>query len=188
MLNTNLNQAILNELLTHLRRGEIAYCTHLGFEEKELAALEQLSYQEICDLGESKACFATVNINHQAFWSLLEVVKEKSGQRNIIDRALTLGASSEILYELYGLSSAEVSARRKLLGIKESMGRKPNADENEEHRVWELWTKERESLLGKAELFELSHPDVFHTLMFIAEETKVSLTEVVRLVRQGEQN
>lgn len=186
MLNINLNQAIINELLNHLGRGEIGYCTQLGFSEQELAALEQLTYQEIADLANSKASFALVSINHEAFWRMLEIVKENSYQRNIADRALTLGASSEILYELYGMSSAEVSARRKVLGIKESMGRKPNASEQEEHQVWGYWVKERPSLLNDDETFDLAKPNVFATMMFIAEETKISLTEVVRLVRQGE--
>lgn len=179
MLNSTLNQAIISELLTHIRRGEIFYCNQFGFDETELSAISSLTTQEICDLCESTISFADVKINHRAFWSLVEAVRENTRQRNIIDRALELGASSEILHGRFGWSSAEVSARRKLLGIQEAMGRKRNATEEEENQIWALWQQHKIALKG--ENIEYSEKG-FDLLMFIAEETQVSLTEVSRLI------
>lgn len=183
---SNLNKAIIDEILSHIRSGEIRFCNQLGFSEEELAALEQMTHQEICYIAESTTGFANISINHSSFWGLVENAREKTQQRNLIDRALTLGASSEIIYEVFGLSSAEVSARRKLLGIKEAMGRKPNADESKENMIWELWAKERNLVLSEKESFELANIKVFDALLFIAEELDISFTEVVRLVRYGE--
>ncbi|WGE11492.1 DUF2857 domain-containing protein [Glaesserella parasuis] len=178
MLNTTLNQAIICEILSHIRRGEIHYCHQLGFDESELSAIDNLTTQEIQDLSESHISFASIQVNHGTFWNLVEAVRENTRQRNIIDRALELGASSEMLNHRFGWSSAEVSAIRKLLGIKEAMGRKRNATEEEEHLVWQLWNSHKDSLTQNVEQSE----EGLDLLMFIAEESKVSLTEVSRLV------
>ncbi|MFC1040818.1 DUF2857 domain-containing protein [Pasteurella multocida] len=177
MLNTTLNQAILSEMLMRIRRGEVNYCQQFGFDESELAEIASLSTQEILDMSESSASFAKIAIDHAVFWSLLETVREKTRERNTIDRALTLGISSEMIHTFFGWSSAEVSARRKLLGIKENMGRKPNASEAEEAQIWELW---------KTHKTEEDSTQSLDLLMLIAEETEISLTEVYRLVSQWE--
>lgn len=177
MLNTTLNQAILSEILMRIRRGEVNYCQQFGFDESELAEIANLSTQEILDMSESPASFAKINIDHSVFWALLETVRENTRQRNTIDRALNLGISSEMLHIFFGWSSAEVSARRKLLGIKENMGRKPNANEEEEAKVWALW---------KSHKTEEDSSQSLDLLMLIAEESDISLTEIYRLVCQWE--
>lgn len=145
MLNSNLNQAIISEILTHARRGELGYLIYqLGFSEDEIAEIENLSTLEILDICENRASFANIQINHSTFWNLVEAARERTRERNIIDRALSLGASSDILHKRFGQSSADVSARRKLLGISEPMGRKRNATGEEEILVWNFWKKEKE--------------------------------------------
>lgn len=180
MLNITLNQAILSDILIHMRRGEIQYCHSLGFDETELMQLANLSTQEISDICESAVSFANIQINHAVFWSLLENVRENTRQRNTIDRALSLGASSEIIHHYFGWSSAEVSARRKLLGIKESLGRKANVSEQEEKHIWELWSNSQTNNLQTGD----ESNNELDLLMFIAEETGCGLTEVNRLVKQ----
>ena len=55
-----------------------------------------------------------------------------SQERRLIDRALMLGASIQMLNSYFGLTTSKVSARRSLLGKQEPMGRKPAATEEEE--------------------------------------------------------
>lgn len=179
MLNTNLNHALLAEIIAHIRRGEIHYCKQLGFDEAELAAIMNLNTQEICDLCESRASFAQISINHNVFWNLMAAVRDNSRERNVIDRALELGISGEMLRERFGWSSAEVSARRRLLGIKEHIGRKKNASEEDEMAIWALWSKYKANV---AHLDLRSSPEALDLFMLITEETGVSLTEVWRLI------
>lgn len=178
MLNVSINQAIISEILSSIRKGELGYGKQLGFDENELVVISDLNTREILDLCNSPVPFAKVQINHQAFWNLIEVARENTHQSNIIDRALELGASSEMLHNRFGWSSADVSARRRLRGIKEPMGRKRNAYEAEELKVWELWQKHKDNVKDDIE----TSPEGFDLLMFIAEETGVSLTEVWRLI------
>lgn len=179
MLNSNLNQALLSEIISHVRKGELHYCKQLGFDESELAAIVNLSTQEICDLCESSASFAQIQINHKVFWNLIESVRDNTRERQLIDRALELGISGEMLRERFGWSSAEVSARRKLLNIKENIGRKKNATEKEELAVWEYWQKNKHTLNNADIGTSIEGLDL---LMFITESTGVNLTEVWRLI------
>lgn len=183
----NLNRALLGEVIERIERGEIGYCRQLGFAEDELAVIENLTQRELNRIAKSPISFVSASINHHSFWQLINNVREDSRQQQMIDRALLLGASSELLREMFNLSSAEVSARRKLLGIKEAMGRKPNADEQTETSVWLIWAQYREGLNeSDRNVEEFISDAAFEALMVISEESGVSLTEVVRLVRNGE--
>ncbi|HHW7520218.1 TPA: DUF2857 domain-containing protein [Mannheimia haemolytica] len=183
----NLNRAVIGEVIERIERGEIGYCRQLGFAEDELAVIENLTQRELNRLAKSPVTFVNATINHHTFWQLINNVREDSRQQQIIDRALLLGASSELLREMFNLSSADVSARRKLLSIKEAMGRKPNADEETEVSVWLLWEQYRNGLDGSdKEITEFISDKAFEALMVISEESGVSLTEVVRLVRNSE--
>ncbi|MDU8924287.1 DUF2857 domain-containing protein [Pasteurellaceae bacterium LIM206] len=186
MINTTLNHAVISEILAHSRRGEIHYLFQLGFSEEEIAEIENLSTLEICDICESTISFSSIQINHNAFWNLVTAAREKTRQRNIIDRALSLGASSEILYKRFGQSSADVSARRKLLGITEQMGRKRNATEEEEKLIWDLWVKQRDSVPDNLDLE--NSDEGLDLMMFISEESGICLTEVSRLILQWTKN
>ncbi|MDW0618460.1 DUF2857 domain-containing protein [Mannheimia haemolytica] len=183
----NLNRAVIGEVIERIERGEIGYCRQLGFAEDELAVIENLTQRELNRLAKSPVTFVSAAINHHTFWQLINNVREDSRQQQIIDRALLLGASSELLREMFNLSSADVSARRKLLGIKEAMGRKPNADEETEVSVWMLWEQYRNGLVDQDKnIVEFISDKAFEALMVISEESGVSLTEVVRLVRNSE--
>ncbi|QPB42883.1 DUF2857 domain-containing protein [Rodentibacter haemolyticus] len=179
MLNINLNQALISEIIAHVRRGELNYCYQLGFDESELATIMALTTEEICEICDSSSSFASIKINHSVFWNLIESVRVNSQERNIIDRALNLGISGEMLRHRFGWSSSEVSARRKLLGIKEHIGRKRSADEQDELKVWELWQENKHTIKTNEIENSMAGLDL---LMHIAEETELSLTEVWRLV------
>ena len=178
MFNTRLNQALISEILMRIRAGEVGYCKKLGFDESELAVLIQLSTSEIYDLCESVSSFIKVDVNHKIFWNLINAAREKTKERNTIDRALELGISGEMLRNRFGWSSAEVSARRKLLGIQENIGRKKNASEDDEIKIWELWQEYK-----PVDISVMDNKDEgLDLLMLISEESNVSLTEVWRLI------
>ena len=177
MLNAKLNQAIIAEIIQKSREGDLSYCKQLGFSEKELMSIAELSIQEIYDLCESSVSFASIKINHMVFWNQINWVKENSYQREVIDKAIRLGASAEMLHQRFGLSSADVAARRKLIGVIEPKGRKPNATEAEEKLIWEQWKNYQNNFHEIAD--SLAGLEV---LMKISESCSVSLSEVSRLI------
>ncbi|WP_233143678.1 DUF2857 domain-containing protein [Aggregatibacter actinomycetemcomitans] len=175
---SSLNQVVLNEILTNLQEGNINICRSFGFSKQELQEIEKLSTEELYDLANSRVSFAKIEINHEAFWKLVTSARLNSQERRLIDRALMLGASIQMLNSYFGLTTSKVSSRRNLLGKQEPIGRKPAATEEEENAIWELWQAHKDNCqtqtIDSAEGLEL--------LIFIAEETGINLTEVWKLV------
>ncbi|MDG6897853.1 hypothetical protein A6A19_07675 [Actinobacillus delphinicola] len=176
-----INQAIIDTVLHNLHKGEFRYCKNLGFTEKELMTLSKLSAAEIYDLCNSISTFVEVNINHQIFWNLMNAVRNKAKESNTVDRALALGISGEMLRHRFGWTSSEVSARRKLLGINESIGRKAKPSYEDEAKVWELWKVHGPKDEAGLENLENS-PEGLDLLIFLSEETGVTISEIWRLI------
>lgn len=179
MSNNQINQAVVDTVLRNLRNGDFHQCQKLGFTENELITLSKLSVTEIHDLcNNGISTFLDIRVNHQMFFNLLNVARNRAKELTTIDRALALGISGEMLRHRFGWSSAEVSARRKLLGISESIGRKTKASYEEETKVWELWKKHRPSDTSQLE----DSSEGLDLLIFIAEETGIAITEIWRLI------
>ena len=167
---SNLNQVVLNEILVNLQEGNINVCRNYGFSKQELQEIEKLSTEEVYELANTKAPFAKVEINHDAFWRLVARVRMSSQERRLIDRALMLGASIQMLNSYFGLTTSKVSARRSLLGKQEPMGRKPAATEED------LWQEH------KGDVQTIESTEGLELLILIAEETGINLTEIWKLV------
>lgn len=175
---TTVNEALLSNALLHLRDGNVRPCLSLGFSEEEIRAINQLSLDEILDISQSKVSFAKIEINHDAFWRLLGVAQANSQERQIIDRALLLGASIEMLNQYFGLSTSAVSARRQLIGIEEKMGRKAAPTEEEQTTVWNLWKQ------YKPTVSNLESLEGLELLSLIAEKSGINLTVVWKLISE----
>lgn len=173
---SNLNQVVLNEILVNLQEGNINVCRNYGFSKQELQEIEKLSIEDVYELANTKAPFAKVEINHDAFWRLVARVRMSSQERRLIDRALMLGASIQMLNSYFGLTTSKVSARRSLLGKQEPMGRKPAATEEEEKLIWDLWQEH------KGDVQTIESTEGLELLILIAEETGINLTEIWKLV------
>ena len=179
---TTINEALLANVLLNLREGNVRSCLNLGFSEDELKAINQLTLDELFYISHSTVQFAKVEINHDAFWKLLAVAQENAEEQQVIDRALLLCASIEMLNQYFGLSTSAVSARRQLLGKEEKMGRKVAATDEEQELIWHLWKKYQSTIenLNSLEGLEL--------LSLIAEESNMNLTVVWKIVCEWKHN
>ncbi|AAP95850.1 hypothetical protein A6046_00880 [[Haemophilus] ducreyi] len=175
---SSLNQVVLNEILINLQEGNINFCRSIGFSKQELQEIEKLSTEELYDLANSRVSFAKIEINHEAFWKLVTSAQLNSQERRLIDRALMLGASIQMLNSYFGLTTSKVSSRRSLLGKQEPMGRKPAASEEEEKAIWELWQAHKNNAVS------VDSTEGLELLIFLAEETGINLTEIWKLVGQ----
>lgn len=178
MLHISLNQAVLSEIFTNLRNGNINPCKRLGFSAEELKEIQQLSADEVFDIENSTLSFAKISIDHEVFWKIIALAKNNTQERRVIARALMLGASIEMLHTYFGLTSSEVSSQRKLLGIEEKEGRKPLASDELQTQIWHLWNEH------KTEVADIYTLEGLETLILIAEETSTDLTVIWKLITQ----
>ncbi|MBP2170749.1 hypothetical protein J2125_003941 [Erwinia toletana] len=174
----SINQAVLTQVLQELKEGNVRYCESMGFDQYELAHLSSLSVEEVLYLSNSAAHFLKISVNHDVLRQMLVQVHQTQQQQKLVDQSLALGASIALLHHYFGMSTVEVSARRRLLGICVRAGRNENPDEAAEHQVWHRWQEIKPDKLDSLEGLQ--------AMLCVAEELSLSLTVVWNLVQQWE--
>lgn len=173
MSQINLSQAttaILSSLLMDIKNGNIRRCESLGMSVEEIRALSQLSLDELHYLSQSHVSVLDIRLNHENFWLMLNQARNELKRMLMIDRALELGGSMELIDKYFGLSPAEVSARRRLMGIESRQGRTQGLTEPQDAALWTEWKASG-----------LTSPDshqALEAMMLTAEQHGVSLTAV----------
>lgn len=179
MSNLNLSQAtisILTHLLLELKGGNVRRCEALGMSIEEIRELSQLSLDDLHYLMQSHVSVLDFTINHDNFWLMVNQARNEQKKVLMIDRALVLGGSMEMMDKYFGLSPSEVSARRRLLGIETRQGRTLSPSEDEDAALWEHWHRSG-----------IKSPDshtALEVMMLGAEQLGISLTAVWTRVRQ----
>lgn len=161
---------ILSSLLMDLKAGNVRRCQSLGMSLEEIRALSQMSLDELHYLSQSHVSVLDVSINHDNFWLMLNQARNEQKNLLMIDRALELGGSMDLMAKYFGLSPTEVSARRRLMGIESRQGRTLSPSEEEDAALWVHWKNSG-----------MTSPDslpALEVMMLAAEQNEVSLTAV----------
>ncbi|MEB2416675.1 DUF2857 domain-containing protein [Citrobacter sp. R-1.5.2] len=139
----SLNYAVLTNALCALKEGNFRYCETLGFTFDELNALNQLSLDELFIISRTSIQFITVTVRHDALRQILALSSQEVLRQQQINRAIKLGGSIALLNHYFGLTSNEVCARRRLIGVTVPYGRTPIPNEATDIEIWQLWQKSR---------------------------------------------
>ncbi|WP_267443387.1 DUF2857 domain-containing protein [Erwinia psidii] len=162
----SLNYSVLTDALHALKEGNIRHCEALGFTYDELNAFNELSLDELFAISRTSAQFMTVTIHHEVLRQILAQAKQEITLQQRIRQAIKLGGSIELLNQFFGLSSGEVSARRRLMGIVVSQGRTQIPEEKTDTIIWRKWQKIRPE--------NLNSMDALDAMMRITEELRNS--------------
>jgi len=173
----SLNYSILTDILHALKEGNIRHCEALGFTYNELTAINALSVEELFIISRSPARFLHISIQHEVLRQLLAQTKQEIQLQQRINRAVTLGGSIELIGQFFGLSSSEISARRRFIGICISQGRTRIPDEETDAQIWQLWQKCRPDNLMSMEALD-AMMDITEQLSDKADGELLSLTVV----------
>ncbi|BBP76672.1 DUF2857 domain-containing protein [Pseudomonas gingeri NCPPB 3146 = LMG 5327] len=133
-----LNLAVAFQIMNNIKNGQLRNCLAMGLEEKDLQTL--IDPHCMGALVNSPVPWFKVVVNGPVVHRLLSHVKD-SEEEDLISRAITLGASSPMILELFGLSAKEVAIRRTMLGIPHRKGRWPQVGAEEELCLWEHWVR-----------------------------------------------
>jgi len=184
----SLNYAVLTDALHALKEGNIRHCESLGFTYNELEAINELSMDELFILSRASASFLHVTIQHEVLRQLLAQTRQETELQQRINRAIALGGSIELLSQFFGLSSSEISARRRFIGITISQGRTRIPDEETDARIWREWSQRRPDNLLSMEALD-AMMDITETLSGETEDESLSLTVTWNRITQcGKEN
>ncbi|WP_411913708.1 DUF2857 domain-containing protein [Yersinia enterocolitica] len=167
--------AILTHLLMELKSGNIRRCESLGMTIEEIRQLSQLTVDDLHYLMQSSVSILNLSINHDNFWIIVQQARTEQKRMQRIDLALALGGSIELMQAYFGLTAAEVSARRRLKGIDTRQGRTQAPNEEEDVGIWQQWKA--------SDLTTPDSHDALDVMMLAAEKHHVSLTAVWSRVR-----
>nr|WP_172602614.1 DUF2857 domain-containing protein [Morganella morganii] len=173
----SLNYAVLTDALHALKEGNIRHCEALGFTYNELEAINCLSMDELFILSRASAQFLHVTIQHEVLRQLLAQTHQEIQLQQRVNRAIALGGSIELLSDFFGLSSGEISARRRFIGISISQGRSRIPDEETDARIWRQWQQHRPDNLLSMDALDVMM-DVTEVLSGGEEGEPLSLTVV----------
>jgi hypothetical protein len=132
-----LNQAVIAQALYDLRNGQLRRCKAMGFGEQELDALKHPALVSV--LANSKVSWCSVKVNRDVLQRLLRQGQDVDKEIETVDRMLSLGASTELVSQFYGLTHQEVALRREILGLPKRKGRWPALTEAQDTTLWERW-------------------------------------------------
>ncbi|HCB0644983.1 TPA: DUF2857 domain-containing protein [Klebsiella variicola subsp. variicola] len=180
----SINYAIMTDALHALKQGNFRHCEALGFTFDEINALDQLSLDELFTVSRTVAPFISITVSHDVLSHLLTQARQEYRRQQQIKRAIRLGGSIALLNRYFGLTSNEVSLRRRLLGISVPYGRTPEPDEETDTEIWRQWQQCR--------VGNLESPDALIAMMQVTEALKpkvegLSLTMVWKRIALCEQ-
>ncbi|AKE60080.1 DUF2857 domain-containing protein [Citrobacter farmeri] len=175
-----INQAVLSQVIQELKDGNVRYCEALGFDRDELNELNTLTFEELMHLGNTSAQFLKITINHDVLRKMLVQVRQEQKFQQFVGQAVQLGGSIALISHYFGISTAEISARRRLMGIHIRQGRNQAPDEAEEAALWKRWQEIKVDNLDSTQALE--------AMMQLAQERSLSLTVVWNLIRQWEKS
>lgn len=171
----SLNYITLTLVLQAVRDGNINYCNSVGLTLDEVRELSKLTLDEFLFISKTPAIFLDISVNHERLQYNLLRSRQESHLQQQINRAVRLGASHEMLYRYFGLSSNDVAVRRRLLGVSVPGGRKVLPDENTDAKIWLLWKKKH---VDDTESFEALDAMMQITEELSCEDNTLSLTVV----------
>ena len=150
----SLNYAVLINALAALKEGNFRNCETLGFTFEELNTLNQLSLDELFIVCRASAQFMSITVRQDALKQILALSHHEAQRQQKVNRAIRLGGSIALLNHFFGLTSNEVCARRRLLGVTIPYGRTPTPDEFVDSQIWLSWQKIRTENLDTPEALE----------------------------------
>ncbi|MDR2014459.1 MAG: DUF2857 domain-containing protein [Azoarcus sp.] len=132
-----INQAVLAQALYDLRNGQTRRCKAMGFGENELEALKHP--EQVAVLTNAAVTWCSVSVNRDIVTRLLNYRHKLTNEIAVVDRMLRLGASSEMVNALYGLSHQEVALRRGILQLPSRKGRPTLIGAEQEQELYRRW-------------------------------------------------
>ncbi|MBG2901904.1 DUF2857 domain-containing protein [Proteus mirabilis] len=176
---TQLTQAgnqLLTELVMEVKSGNLRRCEAFGLTDEEIRLLNNLTIEDLYFLSQSPVSIITCQIHRENLRLLLTRAKEEQRQNIVIERCLALGASIELLNYYFGLIPSQVSARRRLSGIRIGVGRSQSLNDEQKAELWHRWKEEG--------MPEPDDPDCLQIMVSCAEKMNVSLTTVWNSVQE----
>lgn len=139
MSKSPINEAVLSQVLDHMRNGQLQRCVEMGINPEVLNQIQHPTIMSL--LRNTPVNWVNVSINNAMIEKLLTNAARSEEETRLIERAIRLGATTTLLKAFFGLTPQEIALQRTLIGVKAPRGRWPELSEDQDHHLWYRWTK-----------------------------------------------
>lgn len=164
MSKTPINEAILSQVLHNMRNGQLRRCIEMGLEPELLAQLQQPSVLSL--LLNTPVSWCTVTIDGDMVKKLLNGAQRSDEEVRMLERALRLGATTQMLQQFFGLSPQDVALQRLMMGITARRGRWREFSEEMDTQLWYRWS----DLMKEHQVDLKDTAALLNVAMLVAEE------------------
>ncbi|EPK5281701.1 DUF2857 domain-containing protein [Pseudomonas aeruginosa] len=166
-----INEAVLTQVLNHLRNGQLRRCAEMGLRPEILAQLQQPAVMSI--LTNTPVSWVDVRVNIDVMEKILATA-ERSAQEDLqIERALKLGATTTMIQSFFGLSPEDTATKRLMLEIHPRRGRWRQLDEQIERQIWFRW----EHLMHENQVRLEDSMELLDIAMILTEEINAGIEQ-----------
>lgn len=134
-----INEAVLSQVLDHMRTGQLQRCVEMGISPEVLSQIQHPTIMSL--LRNTPVNWVNVTVNNDIIERLLVSAARSEEETRLIERAIRLGATTNLLNTFFGLTPQESALQRTLIGVKPPRGRWPELTEDQDHHLWYRWTK-----------------------------------------------
>ena len=176
---TDLTTAVLMYAIRCMEEADQSALRAMGFGPREVDELQRLSIADLNRLGAICAHFLRVGLNREAFWHMIERIKQHRAFEEMQEMLIKADAPQEMMQALFGLGAKEYTRRRRQMALGPAVGRPAEPDEDKAHALWEAW-----QALVEGEDVELLTAEQYLTLK---ADTGVGLRAIWHLTRRWAQ-
>lgn len=167
-----LNQAVISQLLSDLRNGQLRSSLDMGFTEDDIRLLQDPEVVSL--LSNTSVKWAAVKVIPEVMHGLLNRVNDLEKETLILDEMIRRGASSKMISDIFGLNPRDVAFRKKVLQIDMKQGRWKELEEETNHKIWHEWQ-------AKIEQYQLdisNAMDMAKVCMILAKDYQVPMAMI----------
>ncbi|WP_153789259.1 DUF2857 domain-containing protein [Pseudomonas sp. EMN2] len=139
MSKSTLNEAVLSQLLDLMRNGQLQRCLEMGVEPEVLGQIQHPTVLSL--LRNTTVSWVNVSINSEMILKLMTGATRTEEEARLTERAIRLGATTNLLNKFFGLTPQEIALQRTVIGVRAPRGRWPELSEDQDHHIWHRWTK-----------------------------------------------
>ena len=132
-----INEAVLTQVINHLRNGQFKRCAEMGLKPEILAQLQQPFVVSL--LTNTPGSWVEVRVNTDVMEKILATAERSQQEELQIERALKLGATTTMIQSFFGLSPEDTAIKRLIMEIHPRRGRWRQLDGTLEHQIWYRW-------------------------------------------------
>jgi hypothetical protein len=156
---SDLVTAVLMYALRCLAEGDQIALRHMNFGPRELEVLRQMTLTDLYRIESLRSHCLKIALNREVYWPMMDHLRRQREAEETEQALIAADAPLDMMQTLFGLGGKAYGRLRRALSLDPSVGRPPEPDEDNTHRLWHAWNQridgEESEVLSAAEYLEL---------------------------------